>query len=64
MEGYKETVEQNNNEIKLLEAENINAEAKAKQTNALMSEIETEGGKLKKQVDTLANLKKALLVQL
>lgn len=30
MEGYKETVEQNNNEIKLLEAENINAEAKAK----------------------------------
>lgn len=64
MEGYKDTVEQNSLEIKVLEAENVNLEMKANQKQALVNEIETEGGKIKKQVDTLTNLKKALLVQL
>jgi hypothetical protein len=48
----------------VLEAENVNLEMKANQKQALVNEIETEGGKIKKQVDTLTNLKKALLVQL
>lgn len=40
MTSYKETVEQNSNEIKLLETQNINLENEANKQIALNNEIE------------------------
>lgn len=48
MEEYKESVEQNNLEIALLETEIKNLELKADKKRALQEEISVEGGKLRK----------------
>jgi methyl-accepting chemotaxis protein len=48
MEQYKESVEQNNLEIALLETEIKNLELKADKKRALQEEISVEGGKLRK----------------
>ena len=60
MEEYKQDVESKQLEIKLLETQIQNFSLLNKKKELLQQEIDQEGGKLKKQVDTLSNLKKAL----
>ena len=48
----------------MLEAEIINLENQANKRFALNTEIETATAKLRKQIETLGNLKKALGIQL
>ncbi len=60
MEEYKQDVESKQMEIKLLETQIQNFSLLSKKKELLQDEMDTEGGKLRKQVDTLSNLKKAL----
>lgn len=60
MEEYKQEVETKSLEIKLLETQIANFSLLSKKKEAIQEEIQTEGGKLRKQVDTLSSLKKAL----
>lgn len=64
MEEYKQDVESKQLEIKLLETQIQNFTLLSKKKEILQEEIDTEGGKLRKQVETLSNLKKALETQL
>ncbi len=64
MEEYKQDVESKQLEIKLLETQISNFTLLSKKKEILQDEIQTEGTKLRKQVETLTNLKKALETQL
>jgi archaellum component FlaC len=60
MEDYKQDVEMKQTEIKVLETEIENASLINARKATLQTEIESEGAKLKKQIDTFTSLKNAL----
>ena len=64
MEEYKQEVESKQIEIKLLETQIENFNLLSNKKALVQQEIEMERPKLQKQVETLANLKKALETQL
>lgn len=64
MEDYKGEVEMKQMEIKLLETEIENSHLLQNKRAVVQADIDNEGSKLKKQIETMANLKKALDLQL
>ena len=64
MEDYKGEVEMKQMEVKLLETEIENAKQRSDLQATLNAEIETEGTRLKKQIETMTSLKDALQIQL